>query len=158
MDRFFKVDRAREEIRRLNLEIPRVITHIFDEEEFLLEKEAEFQESNVGLAHQITLYRMERGRSNILHMRRFRKLAKLKGFTGTIERGISVDGIMPGADMRKEDDGAMVVDAGGGEAVDAASARLEDEEVALDEEEEDFEQAEQDLSTLMFNVLRISSD
>lgn len=105
----------------------------------------------MGLAHQIALYRMEHGRSNILHMRHFRKLAKLKSFTGTIERGISVDGIMPGADMRKEDDGVMVVDVGGGEAVDAASARLEDEE-------EDFEQAEQDLSTLMFNVLRISSD
>ncbi|KAG6858456.1 hypothetical protein C0991_002679, partial [Blastosporella zonata] len=41
MDRYFKMERAREEIRRLNIEIKRVITHMQDKEAFLAAKEKE---------------------------------------------------------------------------------------------------------------------
>jgi hypothetical protein len=71
MDTFFKMGQAREEIKRLNVEIPRVVTSIVDEEAFLLEKEAECRVKDLALAHQISLYRMERGCSNTLHMQRF---------------------------------------------------------------------------------------
>ena len=39
MDQYFKMERAREEIARLNIEIPRLTTYICDEEAFLLQHE-----------------------------------------------------------------------------------------------------------------------
>src|ERR1700722_1773183 len=84
MDLYFKIQRAKEEIERLNIEIPRVVTHIRDERQFLLKKEAEYWESHPILSHQIKLYRMERCRFDAQHMRRFKDIARLPGFTGTI--------------------------------------------------------------------------
>ncbi|KAJ7170386.1 hypothetical protein C8R43DRAFT_876062 [Mycena crocata] len=48
MDRFFKILCAREEIKRLNMEIPRVITWIRDENCCLRKKEAELREQRGG--------------------------------------------------------------------------------------------------------------
>lgn len=45
---------------------------------------------NPGLVHQVKIHQMERGRFNEQHMRRFRKLALLPGFTGSIKPGISM--------------------------------------------------------------------
>ncbi|KAJ7429411.1 hypothetical protein B0H11DRAFT_2409247 [Mycena galericulata] len=62
MDRYFKILRAREEIKRLNVEIPRVVTWIRDENRVLRKKEAELlavdgkseeeQEADRGMAVQ----------------------------------------------------------------------------------------------------------
>jgi hypothetical protein len=41
MDRYFKILRAREEIKRLNVEIPRVVTGTRDEYKVLRRKEQE---------------------------------------------------------------------------------------------------------------------
>jgi len=59
MDAFFKMERAREEIKRLNVEIPHVITHMRDEGRFLWRKESKLRSTNPALAHQIQLHRLE---------------------------------------------------------------------------------------------------
>ena len=146
------MDRAHEEIKCLNLEIPHVVTSIVDEEVFLQEKEAVFQEKDPALAHQISIYQKERGRSNALHMQRFRALSKVTGFTGSIKPGFSVekaekarlDGQVPMTDIHSE--GAAITEK---ETAVAPS---------LDEEEENEEQADEDIAATLFSVLSISTD
>ncbi|KAF8135239.1 hypothetical protein K438DRAFT_1640375, partial [Mycena galopus ATCC 62051] len=91
MDSYFKILRAQEEIKRLNIEIKRVITWINDEDLFLRKKEDEYQESDPALAVQISRYRLRRARSDTNHMHRFWTLAKLPGFTGSVSPGVSVE-------------------------------------------------------------------
>ena len=91
MDQYFKQLRAQEEITRLNVEIPRVITFMQDETAFLLRKEKETALTDPILAYQISTYRHERGRFYDLHMHRFAKLASMSGFTGSLKPGVSVD-------------------------------------------------------------------
>jgi hypothetical protein len=100
---------------------------------------------DLALAHQISLYRMERSRSNTLHMQRFRALSKVPGFTGSIKPGISVE--KAGSKDR-------------GQMMDISAAVLDETaaEVNLDEEEEDEDQVAEDLAVNLFNVLSISTD
>jgi hypothetical protein len=86
-DEWFKVERAREEIERLNVEIRRLITYIRDENQFLQEREFAVKVSNPALAHQIMLYRLERARFNSLHRTQFLKLANIPGFSGDLSPG-----------------------------------------------------------------------
>jgi hypothetical protein len=91
MDQHFKILRADEEIARLNVEIPRLVTFMADEEDFLVHHEARLQhEGRGGLALQVARYRMERARFNSVHLDRLAKLSKEEGFTASISRGISV--------------------------------------------------------------------
>ncbi|KAM6490953.1 hypothetical protein JOM56_001313 [Amanita muscaria] len=89
-EQFFKLERAREEIERLNIEIRRLITYIIDETAFLQAKEATVNKTNPLLAHQISHYSMERGRTHGLHMEQLEKLSKQVGFTGDLTPGQSV--------------------------------------------------------------------
>ncbi|KAJ7179994.1 hypothetical protein C8R43DRAFT_870693 [Mycena crocata] len=60
MDQHFKLLRAEEKIVRLNLEIPRFVTRMVDEERFLVYHEQRLREAgDAGLAHQVGLHRME---------------------------------------------------------------------------------------------------
>ncbi|KAJ7918168.1 hypothetical protein B0H13DRAFT_2231314 [Mycena leptocephala] len=91
MDQHFKLLRADEEIARLNLEIPRLVTHMADEEAFLVYHEQRLRdEGHMALAHQVVLHRGERGRFNGLHMERLVKLSKEPGFTVSLSPGVSV--------------------------------------------------------------------
>ncbi|KAF7367673.1 hypothetical protein MSAN_00831000 [Mycena sanguinolenta] len=75
----------------LNLEIRRFVTHIVDEERFLVYHEERLRaEGSPGLAHQVRVHRMERSRFNSLHMENLVKLSKEEGFTGSISPGVSV--------------------------------------------------------------------
>jgi hypothetical protein len=87
MDQYFKMERAREEIARLNVEIPRLATFIHDEEKFLLAHETALTAADPSLAHQLQLSRLKLCRFNDVHVRRLVKLAKRPGFTGTIAPG-----------------------------------------------------------------------
>ncbi|KAJ6474311.1 hypothetical protein C8R45DRAFT_935708 [Mycena sanguinolenta] len=78
MDRYFKILRAQEEIKRLNIEIKRV-------------KEEEFRKSDPFLAVQISRYRQRRSRSDDDHMQRFWALAKTPGLTGSVSPGVSIE-------------------------------------------------------------------
>ncbi|KAJ7733361.1 hypothetical protein B0H16DRAFT_1665104 [Mycena metata] len=92
MDQHFKLLRADEEIARLNLEIPRLVTHMADEDRFLIYHERRLtREGNPALAHQVAAHRMERGRFNALHMERLVKLSKEPGCTACITPGVSVN-------------------------------------------------------------------
>ncbi|KAF8143976.1 hypothetical protein K438DRAFT_1922403 [Mycena galopus ATCC 62051] len=91
MDSYFKILRAREEIKRLNIEIKRVVTWINDEDLFLRKEEDKYRESDPALAVQILRYRLRRARSDTNHMHRFWTLAKLPGFTGSVSPGVSVE-------------------------------------------------------------------
>jgi hypothetical protein len=145
MDLHFKIRRAREEIERLDIEIPRVITNIRDERHYLLKKEAEVLVTNPALAHQIALYRMERGCFDADHTRRFQRLTKLQGFVGSIQ---------PGRSLEQEDD---VADDTGNSAEGEGSVHQSADREELEEEEAAEEDAVQ-VARELFDVLRITID
>ncbi|KAJ7797030.1 hypothetical protein B0H14DRAFT_3093237 [Mycena olivaceomarginata] len=111
MDTYFKIERAREELVRLNTEIRRTMTWIRDEGHFLRGRELSLRstegktpeqaEEDLLLAVQMKLYREQRGRFDDDHRDNFRSLAKLKGFTGSISPGIAVE-ILDGNDDEEE--------------------------------------------------------
>ncbi|KAJ7151899.1 hypothetical protein C8R43DRAFT_1087929 [Mycena crocata] len=153
MDRYFKILRAREEIKRLNVEIPRVITWIRDEDHFLRRREAEMRETagkteekvllDIQMAVQVQLYRE---RFNERHMQRFWKLGSLRPGMSVerragqrqhaAERRATAQAAREGREDSSEDgmdvDEVMVVDA----AQHGWSAQGE----ADDEWEEDYEE------------------
>ncbi|KAJ7200125.1 hypothetical protein GGX14DRAFT_372415 [Mycena pura] len=92
MDMHFKIRRAGEEIFRLNLEIPRFLTYIRDEEDFLHHAELRVREEvGEAMAHQVAIYRWRQGRFNDQHRYRLYRLRKLPGFTGSLEPGTAVN-------------------------------------------------------------------
>lgn len=128
-DQYFKLERAREEIERLNIEIQRVITHIVNETAFLLATENSVAQNDPWLAHQIGLYRLERGRADVIHVKRFRKLAAEPGFTGQVKPGRSIN--LPAANA--ESHFSLPEDISGGETEEEDEYdEVEDEQEALD--------------------------
>ncbi|KAJ7813582.1 hypothetical protein B0H13DRAFT_1665338, partial [Mycena leptocephala] len=101
MDRYFRILRTREEIKRLNVEIPCVVTWIRDEYKVLRRKEQELgteagkteeqAEADRGLALQVHRYRERRSCFDNDHMRRFWALAKEPGFTGSLVPGKALE-------------------------------------------------------------------
>ncbi|KAJ3553548.1 hypothetical protein NP233_g12617 [Leucocoprinus birnbaumii] len=134
MDQYFKIIRAREEIVRLNVEIRRVITYMHDEERFLKAQELHFTPTDPYLAHQIKKLRLERTRFNELHTRRFAKLKKMSGFTGSLALGKSVD--------RSRHEGFDIIDSSADPSIDTQGAADSESEEGL-EELEAAEEAEQ---------------
>ncbi|KAJ6595266.1 hypothetical protein DFH09DRAFT_1244552 [Mycena vulgaris] len=106
MDCFFKIERAREEITRLNIEIRRLVTYIRDEKEVLLKKESEVSLTDPHLAFFIGKYRLQRGRFDETHMKRLCTMVKKLGsrFTGTLVPGVRRE------EEVEEEEGAMDVD------------------------------------------------
>lgn len=90
IDQAFKLERAEEEIARLNIEIPRLATYIRDEDIYLRAKEADLSPSQPALAHQVSIHRMERGRFNAYHLKVLEKIYLLAGYTGPIGFGTRV--------------------------------------------------------------------
>jgi hypothetical protein len=166
MDQHFKILRAHEEILRLNIEIPRVITYMRDEEAFLLKKECDLREVDPLLANQIALRRADQGRFNDLHLQRFHKLANLPGFTGSILPGVSRDAATEAVnEMDVNNVGRMQETEGTGEPDDAGYAAGMDNgrntsERAFDNdnEGEDEDQEDQELASLLYSLLSVSTD
>ncbi|KAI0052976.1 hypothetical protein FA95DRAFT_1601333 [Auriscalpium vulgare] len=94
LDQHFTILRAAEEIVRLNVEIPRVVTYIRDEGAYLRQRVIDVRSEDPHLAHQIALFAQERGRFNEHHTRMFTTLAHTDGFTGSISPGTSVEGVL----------------------------------------------------------------
>lgn len=171
MDQHFKIKRAREEIQRLNVEIPRVITYMRDEDLFLREKEAEVETADPALALQISIYRNERSRFTTLHMKRFTALSLTPGFTGSLEPGLRIQqpSPPPAAIPAHSDPDAMVVDEGmlgdgrgDGEPEDIASA-LAAVEMAIgadgdDDDDDGIEDDDEALSRTLAAILNIAAD
>ncbi|KAJ7309178.1 hypothetical protein DFH08DRAFT_823603 [Mycena albidolilacea] len=101
MDRYFKILRAREEIKCLNIEIRRVVTWIRDENTFLRRMEKNLRatdgkgeeqaEEDRQMAVQVRLYRLHRRRFDAGHLERFQKLAQMPGFTGMLQCGVVME-------------------------------------------------------------------
>ncbi|KAK0461669.1 uncharacterized protein EV420DRAFT_1266632 [Desarmillaria tabescens] len=87
MDGYFKLQRAYEEIDRLNVEIKRVVTFIRHEDIYLCQREQELSSTDPMLAFQIARYRQQWSRFDDLHMKRFSALSGEPGFTGSIVPG-----------------------------------------------------------------------
>ncbi|KAJ7089281.1 hypothetical protein B0H15DRAFT_922742 [Mycena belliarum] len=145
MDQYFKLLRADEEIRRLNVEIPRFVTYMRDEERFLRREARRIFREDPALAHQVTLYRMRQGRFNDGHRHRLIGLSKTPGFSGSILPGVAVNkerlvgnGTSPQSDMPEVPD-----------AFDGAT---------LGDDDEDDDEDEADTLEAALTVLRISVD
>ena len=61
IDQHFKLERAREEIQRLNVEIHRVVTYIQEKDAFFCLREAEVRQVNPGLVRQVKIHQREKG-------------------------------------------------------------------------------------------------
>ncbi|KAF8184353.1 hypothetical protein K438DRAFT_1937315 [Mycena galopus ATCC 62051] len=156
MDTYFKIERAREEITRLNIEIRRLVTWIRDEGHFLRDREASLRlsdgktddqaEKDLLLVVQMKLYRRQRGQFDDKHMEILRKLSRMKGFMGSISPGRAVE-VLGEFDETEE----MEVDEGGnGEpAPDSNSDDSEDEGIEAEEER---------VSDMLYQVSMISLD
>jgi hypothetical protein len=163
MDSYFRIERAKEEITRLDIEIRRVVTHIRDERAFFIEKESTIRESDPALAFFVRRHRFERERFDMVHMDRFKKLQKKLGarFTGTLEPGVRlVQAITQPASMEGvEDTGREAAEKA---AVDLA-ARMEslavDEDSDSEWEEYDGDDAEEErVAELIETVLTAATD
>ena len=89
MDLHFKTCRAREEIKRLNIEIRQLVTYVRDEDKYLHECESRLKASHPELAHQVSRQRNVRGRFTFKHLERLGNIGSLPGFSGTLVPGES---------------------------------------------------------------------
>jgi hypothetical protein len=173
MDRYFKTLRAREEIKRLNIEIRRVITWIRDENCFLrrmersmrvIEGKTEEQiEVDALMAVQVRLYREQRGRFDAGHLENFWKLAQTPGFTGSLRCGVPVEHREVEQRLRDlctqlgDDTGAdeMEVDEEGPEMGRPETPRPVGES---DDEDEGHEAREEMVSGLLYQISMLALD
>ncbi|KAF8153707.1 hypothetical protein K438DRAFT_1474734, partial [Mycena galopus ATCC 62051] len=92
LDSYHKLQRAREEIPRLNIEIRRFVTYMKDERAFLVDRESEIRAEDPVLAFFVRKYGNRRGRFDDIHSKRLLAMRKKLGaaFTGTLQPGIRV--------------------------------------------------------------------
>ncbi|KAK0445282.1 uncharacterized protein EV420DRAFT_1648421 [Desarmillaria tabescens] len=95
MDRYFKIKHAEEEVDRLNIEIPRLLTYMADEDQYLKAQQSHLGEIMPTLAHQICCYRLERAHFYDQHHKRFPHLSGRAGVMVSLSIG-KVAGIRPG--------------------------------------------------------------
>ncbi|KAG6809552.1 hypothetical protein H0H92_015829 [Tricholoma furcatifolium] len=138
MDKFFRIERAREEIERLNIEIRRVMTHMRDEEMYLALKEREVARTDPTLAYHVARYREERTRFYPTHRRRFGKLASNPYFSGSLALGTPLDTSLLLSPDSMDIEGSTVdqQEGLGGDGGDGLPPLLAEEEEEEEEEEE----------------------
>jgi hypothetical protein len=90
MDGYFKLLRAEEEITRLNVEIPRFITFMHDEDAHLGSKSNEVGLTDPGLAYQINLQRNSISRYTPGHIKTLNEVGQLPGFSGSLSCGVHI--------------------------------------------------------------------
>ncbi|KAF7297865.1 hypothetical protein HMN09_01007300 [Mycena chlorophos] len=80
MDQHFRILRAEEERKRLDVEIRRLVTHMRDEDQFLLHHERRLEAAGMlARAYQVRKQRSLKSRFSAIHMNRLYKLSKLRG-------------------------------------------------------------------------------
>ncbi|EIW78051.1 hypothetical protein CONPUDRAFT_61867, partial [Coniophora puteana RWD-64-598 SS2] len=170
MDQYFKLCRAREEIRRLNVEARRVVTYLRDEMTYLRSCEELYCPMQPSLAHQIAIHRRERERFMTLHERRLTKLAELPGFSGCLTPGVSKQrepgdstGPLPAAptDMAVDleaTDGNDGVETGGDGNVDRGGDEGDDDDGEGDDDEGDDDDDEPIVAEALVSILKIADD
>ncbi|KAF9033496.1 hypothetical protein BDZ89DRAFT_1062956 [Hymenopellis radicata] len=154
MDQHFKIECAKEEILRLNVEITRFVTWIHDEDRYLEDKRLEWEQIDECIAFRIDLYRRSRARFNSHHLQLLAELSLMPGFTGSLAVG-----------KRKErgagssDEPPMDLEEPIAPPIAANTAQSND---ADDEEDEDNVEQDEDLNEVLAKeielVARISED
>lgn len=96
-NKYFKILRAREEIKRVNIEMRRLRTSIRDEHLFFRQRIAQLQETDPWIAAEVQVQYNWRARLNVTLTATLDKIEALPGFTGTRGAGtrcgaMSVDG------------------------------------------------------------------
>lgn len=153
MDRYFKIQRAKEEIQRLNVEIRRLVTYIRDEDRYLHQKVEEWGTTDASIAFQIEKHRRSRARFNDRHLRRLVKLSAEPGFTGCISPGVCFGSPHLAEEPEHADMGQdETVNIGIGDSNDWEDVGGDDDD-GLDEDEDDEELAEQFMA-----MVQISND
>ncbi|KAJ7615411.1 hypothetical protein FB45DRAFT_841871 [Roridomyces roridus] len=114
MNRWFRLERAREEITRLDIEIPRFVTWMRDEGVFLHKREAALRrtegkteeevERDYELALHVEEYRLRRGRFDQSHMMRLQTLKRKWGQRCTASLTPGVPLLSVAVDVRAEMD------------------------------------------------------
>ncbi|KAJ7620205.1 hypothetical protein FB45DRAFT_980923 [Roridomyces roridus] len=116
MNRWFRLERAREEITRLDIEIPRFVTWMRDEGVFLRKHEGALRrtegkteeevERDYELALHVEEYRMRRGRFDQSHMMRLGALKRKWGlrFTASLTPGVPLLHVAMDAGMEMDVD------------------------------------------------------
>lgn len=160
MDTHFKILRAREEIVRLNVEIRHVATHIQDEDFYLCARQEAVCATDPALAHQIFVHRMLRGRFKEHHRLCLQAIAKTPGFTGTITPGKALN---PSSSASPPATHSIPTTAGlpnsPSEGAPAATSEAYEEMAALAlEKEVEDEEADEEVSRDLLDILRISLD
>ncbi|KAG6874615.1 hypothetical protein C0992_007271 [Termitomyces sp. T32_za158] len=161
LDEYFKIQRAHEEIKRLNIEIRRFVTYMQDEEAYLKEKEDAVMAVDSALAHQITLKREHLQHCNALHRRKLNRLMALQGFTGILQPGVSTtshDVLMnnvQNSQWEQQDNNIGQVHGEGERSRETQEEGNEDEDEEDTDEDEDNETM---LVGMVHKVLEISSD
>ncbi|KAJ7885489.1 hypothetical protein B0H14DRAFT_3082271 [Mycena olivaceomarginata] len=79
LDAYFKIERAKEEIDRLNVEIKRFVTYIGDEKAFLDGKVIEVEARDPHLAFFVREYQSRRGRFDEGHIKKLTEMASKLG-------------------------------------------------------------------------------
>lgn len=88
MDLHYRMERAKEEIQRINVQARRLATYIRDRGVDLRARESSIRLEDVALAHQVQLYCNVRGRATSVLNAKLQDLTRLRGFSGTIVPGI----------------------------------------------------------------------
>ncbi|KAJ6448968.1 hypothetical protein C8R47DRAFT_999342 [Mycena vitilis] len=162
MDTYFKIERAKEEVQRLDIEIRRFVTYMKDEREFLEAKEKEVEETEPHLAFFVRRYRMRHGRFEKIHMDRFKKMAAALGtrFTGTLVPGVRLATPVMAATEGDNDDMDIMEE---NRSTDELAWLGDDGDDGWETEDSDFEEegADQEAETLaeaLETVLVLATD
>ncbi|KIK40552.1 hypothetical protein CY34DRAFT_24782 [Suillus luteus UH-Slu-Lm8-n1] len=157
-DLYFKMCRAKEEVLRLNNEIRRLVTYIHDKECYLQDCYTQLEPSCPALAHQISLQRLVRSRANAHLLQRVADIARLQGFSGSINIGESTkkslgdSASVPHAQI--PDELNVLQDFRESPSFTSDSADMQDE---LEDEEDDAVAIEEAVEAF-HDVLRVSAD
>ncbi|KAG1785797.1 uncharacterized protein HD556DRAFT_1456348 [Suillus plorans] len=111
---FFKIQRAHEEVRRLNVEVARLSAWVDYEDAHLKSTFESLVESDPTLSHEISCMYKERKRANDVHRRRIQAIYDLSGYCGS--RGTETRGI---DDHRGGDADEMMEDLRGTRSIEA---------------------------------------
>jgi hypothetical protein len=155
MDQHYKLLRADEELTRLNIEIPCLITYMVDEEQFLVYHEGRLQaEGKAALAHQLKVQRVDRVCFNSVHVECLTKLSREEGFTASLSPDvcISKERMAPEAALSDSEDVEMQ------EASRRTSVVLPPQDEEDDGEDEDADIDGEAITDAFEMIVRIAHD
>ncbi|KAG1805499.1 hypothetical protein EV424DRAFT_1474356 [Suillus variegatus] len=124
------MQRAREEVQRLNIEVKRMVTYLRDEDLYLRECEKQLRTIHPALAYQVSVHRNIYARFTEHHFRRLVSMGKLHGFTGSLSPGVSSEespgasGMVPVVTENVEDGIADLDDEEGAEVDGEEQSRI----------------------------------